>query len=228
VERPEAVHICHRGSFSREVEGQVELTWWTLGTLVHLIRVFLGCDWQPSMMGVPTQGHAGTVASELFPKTCFIGDPERAWIAVPRRKLGAPPRRQPGLGAAEPAPEPPPGFVGSLRYALRNYLPDGHPNIGLAADVAGTSVRTLQRLLKARGRTYSEIVGEAKYLAATEMLLNPSTKVIDVALNTGYSDPSHFARAFRRTAGVSPREYRQAAWVTAPPPKNGALSPRSA
>jgi YesN/AraC family two-component response regulator len=25
----------------------------------------------------------------------------------------------------------------------------------------------------------------------------------------GYTDPSHFARAFRRLAGVSPREYLQ-------------------
>ena len=31
--------------------------------------------------------------------------------------------------------------------------------------------------------------------------------ITDIASLPGYSDPSHFARAFRRLAGVSPREY---------------------
>jgi AraC-like DNA-binding protein len=33
----------------------------------------------------------------------------------------------------------------------------------------------------------------------------------DIATLLGYSDPSHFARAIRRMAGVSPREFRQQA-----------------
>jgi AraC-like DNA-binding protein len=40
-------------------------------------------------------------------------------------------------------------------------------------------------------------------------LQNPENTIMEVANLLGYSDPSHFARAFRRMAGVSPREYLQ-------------------
>jgi len=36
----------------------------------------------------------------------------------------------------------------------------------------------------------------------------PGLKSLDIAQAAGYRDPSNFARAFRRIAGVSPREYR--------------------
>jgi AraC-like DNA-binding protein len=37
----------------------------------------------------------------------------------------------------------------------------------------------------------------------------PDAKIIDVAYATGYADPAHLARAFRRMAGVTPREFRE-------------------
>jgi len=37
----------------------------------------------------------------------------------------------------------------------------------------------------------------------------PQARVIDIALELGYEDASHFARACRRMVGASPREYRR-------------------
>lgn len=213
LDRPEAIHICHRGSFGMSVAGQIEMTWWTLGMLVHLVRLFLGPDWQPSLMGVPGVGR-GTFAKQMLTRTRFIAQTERSWIAIARRRLDARPRQRPSPSTA-PAPAPPHGFIGSLRYTLRSYLHGGHPSIEFAASIAGMSVRTLQRRLEAHGRTYTQVVDEARYGLATELLLNPDAKILDVAYDTGYTDPSHFSRAFRRLAGASPREYRQAAWAAA-------------
>jgi len=32
---------------------------------------------------------------------------------------------------------------------------------------------------------------------------------VDVALDAGYTNPSHFAQIFRRETGLSPSDYRQ-------------------
>jgi len=46
-------------------------------------------------------------------------------------------------------------------------------------------------------------------LAASQMLQNPGMNVTDIAHRLGYSDVAHFARAFRRIAGVTPLMYRR-------------------
>jgi AraC-like DNA-binding protein len=41
------------------------------------------------------------------------------------------------------------------------------------------------------------------------MLQAPNMKVSYVAKQLGYSEPTHFSRAFRRIAGITPGMYRQ-------------------
>jgi AraC-like DNA-binding protein len=76
------------------------------------------------------------------------------------------------------------------------------------AEIAGTSVRTLQRELTSAGISYSQIIDRARFRKSTKLLRSSDTKIIDVAMATGYADPAHFTRAFRRMAGVTPREFR--------------------
>ena len=94
------------------------------------------------------------------------------------------------------------------KLALRSYLQDGCPDIHLAAEMADVSVRTLQRRLAGFGMSYSMLAQQARFESAVDLLKNPGLKSLDIAQAAGYRDPSNFARAFRRIAGVSPREYR--------------------
>jgi AraC-like DNA-binding protein len=87
-------------------------------------------------------------------------------------------------------------------------LLDGYPRLTLAAEIAGTSTRTLQRRLAADGLSYSELIDRARFDIASRMLVETDARSIEIAQATAYSDPSHFARAFRRIAGLSPDEYR--------------------
>ena len=100
-------------------------------------------------------------------------------------------------------------FPDNLRLALQTYICEGPPSVQLAAQIFGTSVRTLQRRLALLGLTYSDLVQQARFEAAAELLKNPDTKIIDVAFDVGYEDPSNFARAFRRVSGITPREFRR-------------------
>jgi len=56
--------------------------------------------------------------------------------------------------------------------------------------------------------TYSDLITELRYEHAARLLRESDATALDIALEVGYEDPSHFSRAFKRIAGVSPREYR--------------------
>lgn len=101
------------------------------------------------------------------------------------------------------------GLASRLKLLLSAYLGESCPTIRLAARLARTSVRSLQRELAHCGASYSELVQQVRFEQATRMLSERRTKVIDIALSLGYEDASHFSRAFRRTAGMSPRQYRR-------------------
>ena len=70
------------------------------------------------------------------------------------------------------------------------------------------SVRSFQRRLEDEGVNYSQLIDWVRLDRATRLLDAPGARVIDVALEVGYSDPAHFTRAFRRWTGVTPRQFR--------------------
>ena len=99
-------------------------------------------------------------------------------------------------------------FASSLRQAVQAYLPDCYPNLELAAEIAGTSKRTMQRRLMGLGLKYSDIVEQARFATARKSLATDE-KLIDIAYNLGYAEPACFTRAFRRWTGQTPSEYRR-------------------
>ena len=74
--------------------------------------------------------------------------------------------------------------------------------------MACVSVRTLQRKLSGAGLSYSDLLGAARFENAARLLRDSDDKIIEIALSSGYADPAHFTRAFRRISGITPREYR--------------------
>ncbi|MBW1907629.1 MAG: AraC family transcriptional regulator, partial [Deltaproteobacteria bacterium] len=95
-----------------------------------------------------------------------------------------------------------------LTQCLEPHLADGYPHLALAAELADTSVRTLQRRLGELDVSYSEVVDRARFDVASRLLTDSDATSVEIAHATAYSDPSHFARAFRRLTGLSPLEYR--------------------
>ncbi len=44
---------------------------------------------------------------------------------------------------------------------------------------------------------------------AQQLLRETKKSVVDVALDVGYTNPSHFVQLFRRETGLTPSEYRR-------------------
>lgn len=104
---------------------------------------------------------------------------------------------------------PAPDFVGSLQQVLTPLLREHYPAIEVAAEIAQTSVRTLQRRLADHGLTYSRLISRLRYQRAIHWLVNSDLKMIEIAAELGYQDAAHFTRAFKRWTGVSPQTFRR-------------------
>lgn len=78
------------------------------------------------------------------------------------------------------------------------------------ARIAGLSIYQLNRRLRLIfGITASQLVTKTRIDAASKMLRGGPEKVADVAHACGYFDQSAFSRVFRRTVGLTPRQYRE-------------------
>lgn len=98
------------------------------------------------------------------------------------------------------------GLVG----LLAERLVDGPPPLAHVARALGTSVRSLQRQLAARGLSYSEIIDGARRERARELLSVRGTSVDAIALALGYEGARPFRRACLRWFGHPPSMLRGA------------------
>ena len=99
-----------------------------------------------------------------------------------------------------------------LMRTIRNGLADPALSpTGVAAEHR-ISVRTLHYAFAAGGTTFVEELVRTRLRHARQLLADPSLRdvpIIEVAARCGFTDPSHFARRFRRRFGVAPVAFRR-------------------
>jgi AraC-like DNA-binding protein len=160
----------------------------------------------------------------MFSRSRILPDPTWSGIAVPKALLPLPTttsatvvrqRRHRWL----PKPPEPGDFAGSVRAVITTLLGEGYPEIETTAEILGLRTRTLQRFLAARGVRYRGLVNQARFEAARNLLGRSEASITEIGYDLGYQDHSHFSRAFKRWAGISPSAFR--ATAAAPAPTNG-------
>ncbi|MBR0692037.1 AraC family transcriptional regulator [Bradyrhizobium lablabi] len=84
------------------------------------------------------------------------------------------------------------------------------PDTSLEAVASELSMlpRTLNRRLQAEGRSFRELINEARFEVARQLLGGTRMEITDIALALGYGDPSNFTHAFQRWSGMAPSEWR--------------------
>ena len=217
----EVARICSSIDLPPVTEGLEFSEWLQNMGVVAIVRRVAGPQWCPPEMAFRSRIKPGRFSQKTFPNTRFLIGQPCAWISLPRKLLSLSPRKN-GHSPVHDYPsrldqtdlmEDITSLPGSLKLLLKPYLPEGCPDIRLAAEMAGMNVRTLQRRLSDEGLNYSILTHQVRLESAIHLLKDRHRKVIDVAYEVGYEDPSNFARAFRAFTGLSPLEFRHHAFA---------------
>lgn len=105
--------------------------------------------------------------------------------------------------------------AGLPRYRLKrvlDYIAESlDENISLAqlATIAGMSPHYFSELFKqSMGRSPHNYVLLQRIERAKQQLRDPKRSIIEVGLDSGFQNPSHFARVFRKVVGTTPSRFR--------------------
>lgn len=186
--------------------------WLAVQGVISVVRSIAGQCWNPAEIRFTSTLPVWDAAREAFGTTRMIAGQMRTSVLIQSEVLGqtrSPQDSRVTIPPTSAADVDPWSFVTLLKSAIQPYLNGGHPDLELAAEIVGMSRRTLQRRLQICGQSYSEILQAARCDLARSLLHSTDTKIIEVAMMTGYETPQHFSRAFRRVTGLTPSAYRR-------------------
>lgn len=98
-----------------------------------------------------------------------------------------------------------------VMFTLLRYIDENYQNATLSAFARKQRENeyTLSRMIKKNtGSTFKELLQKKKLERACELLKNTDIPVADISVMIGYDNTSFFHRLFRKTFGMSPRQYR--------------------
>jgi AraC-like DNA-binding protein len=197
-----------RNADVRTWDGNEPAEQYMLSFMLAVVRVAAGPDWWPERLVLESPSSGWSSARGMLPDIRVETDRPQLALAIPRPLLSlpvsiAPPRAPEPDG--EPAAE---DFQGGLRQVMRAWIAGGLPSQEQAAQLVGTSPRTLRRRLAEEGTCWRALTQDLAFERAVARLQDGRTSVGELAEELGYSDPTHFARFFRRRAGVPPGFFR--------------------
>jgi two-component system response regulator YesN len=102
---------------------------------------------------------------------------------------------------------------GSLISLAKRYIHEHYndPSFSLVhtANHIGISVAYFSSLfLRETGQTFVEFLTAARMEGAKKLLVNPGKRITEIAFEVGYADPNYFSKLFKKSMGISPREFR--------------------
>lgn len=203
-------------SAARWLDGYPHVAWGTIGAIISLCRSYLPSSWHPQCIEVDLPApRRCTLAEDTFGCPVVFDAPRLAvWLRA--HDLRAAPRRATGrlLTVGDMARERSEihrfsGLEGVVAHQVWAQVLTGSVSIESTARSLDTSVRTLQRELGREGVDFRSMVNVLRGQRAMELLSQTGASVTQISTMLGYSAPAHFARAFRKTTGVGPSEFRR-------------------
>jgi two-component system response regulator YesN len=99
-------------------------------------------------------------------------------------------------------------FTKAKEYLWSNY--NQAISLKKLADAVGINPYYLSHLFrKEMGISFLDYLTSVRISIAKNLLRQTSKSIIEICLDVGYQDPSHFAKIFKKKEGVHPTEYRK-------------------
>lgn len=99
-------------------------------------------------------------------------------------------------------------FTEQIQAVLPQMVLSGSISANALASLFGISERTLRRRLQEKETSLQQLLNEARFGLAQQLLRNTRLTVSEVAGALRYADPNVFSRAFRNWSGLSPTQWR--------------------
>lgn len=205
------VRVCSRLTGTKGLLHLEHSQWLQNIFLIYIVQQFAGPGWAPATIAFEARYTPSPACQSFWPNTRFLSGQDSSWIGVPISHLSLPNRANenelPSLDdEADPSDH---DIIATLKLMLPSYLEEGFPALAEIAEMAGASTRSFQRELAYAGLTYSDLLDTIRFENASKLLRDTDSRIIEVAFSSGYADPAHFTRAFRRMSGVTPRQFRE-------------------
>jgi two-component system response regulator YesN len=92
---------------------------------------------------------------------------------------------------------------------IQNYYMEDLPLITVAESVYVSEYYLSHLFRKEMNLTFSDYVAKVRIDKAREIMRNdPSARIQEIAIKTGFNDPNYFAKIFKKLMGANPREYQ--------------------
>jgi len=205
-------YFYHRPSCNADNPAIQQIGWFGILAFIGMVRVFTGPGWRPDEIGIMVNHPPSRLIREQLAGTRIRLAQPYSYIALDNTQLSLPPPGHPATAPGYPAlhlEALSPDFVGSVKQVLHSYICEKKFTVDFIAEACDMGKRSLQRRLAENGTHYSEVLDQVRFDIAKQMLQDGNKSVTDISQLLGYSDATHFARAFRRIAGIAPHLYHQ-------------------
>jgi transcriptional regulator GlxA family with amidase domain len=112
------------------------------------------------------------------------------------------------FGTFEPALNHGDGIVNMAQQRIEKEYQDGRTIEELIQDIPASRRNVVRRFKQATGVTPIEYLQKTRIEAAKKLLEQTDQSVLEVMLNSGYNDLKSFRQLFKKSAGLTPKDYR--------------------
>jgi AraC-like DNA-binding protein len=93
-------------------------------------------------------------------------------------------------------------------FLMKNYKED--IDLEKIASIVNMAKGSLCRFFKMQmGMTLFDYLNELRIDFACKLLMDPDLNILEICLDSGYNNISHFNKQFKKRTGVTPSEYRK-------------------